>query len=67
MIEILEFVLSGFWKFVGCMLLFSCAAYFLVNGLLKAWSRFMRMIMVSKHGWPPSHLDANGDPIKIKN
>ena len=61
MLEILEFALSGFWKFVGCAMLFNGAAYFLVNGLLRIWTRLMRMIMVSKHGWPPSHLDADGD------
>ena len=26
----------------------------------------MRMLMVRKHGWPPSHLDADGD-LKIQN
>ncbi len=61
MLEILEFALSGFWKFVGCAILFNGAAYFLVNGLLRIWTRLMRMIMVRKHGWPPSHLDADGD------
>ncbi len=25
------------------------------------WSRFTRMMMVRKHGWPPPHLDADGD------
>lgn len=61
MLEILEFALSGFWKFVGCAILFNGGAYFLVNGLLRFWGRFMRMLMVRKHGWPPSHLDADGD------
>ena len=50
MMEILEFALSGFWKFVGCTILFNGGAYFLVNGLIKVWTRLMRMIMVSIHG-----------------
>lgn len=61
MLEILDFALSGFWKFIGCVILFNGGAYFLVNGLLRAWSRLMRTLMVRKHGWPPSHLDADGD------
>ena len=61
MLEILEFALSGFWKFAGCLTLFYCALFFMVNGLLQLWSRFMRTLMVRKHGWPPSHLDADGD------
>ncbi|WP_158267503.1 hypothetical protein [Adhaeribacter arboris] len=43
-------------------------AYFAVNGILRIvheifrfWLRFMRMLMVRKHGWPPPHLDADGD------
>ena len=43
------------------MILLNGAAYFAVNGLVKMWSRFMRMLMVRKHGWPPIHLDADGD------
>lgn len=54
MLEILEFALSSFWKFVGCAILFESAAAFLVKGLLGIWTRLMRMIMVSKHGWPPT-------------
>ena len=29
--------------------------------ILKIWTRFTRMVMVKKHGWPPEHLDADGD------
>ena len=63
MIDILELTLSSFWNFVGVTILFNTAAYFVVNGLLRAWSRFLRMLMVRKHGWPPKHLDADGDSI----
>jgi nucleoside recognition membrane protein YjiH len=59
--KIIEIALSGFWPFVGIVILLNGAAYFTINGLIKIWSRFMRMLMVRKHGWPPNHLDADGD------
>jgi len=31
MMEILEFALSSFWIFIGCILLFNAIAYYLVN------------------------------------
>ena len=57
MSKILEIAFSGFWPFVGIWILI----YIPFSTLLSIWSRLMRMIMVSKHGWPPSHLDADGD------
>jgi hypothetical protein len=59
--KILEITFSGFFQFIGMAILMNGFAYFTINGLLAAWSRFMRMLMVRKHGWPPSHLDADGD------
>lgn len=59
--KILEIAFSGFWPFVGMIIILNGAAYFIINGLTKMWSRFMRMLMVRKRGWPPSHLDADGD------
>lgn len=59
--KIIEIAFSGFWPFIGMAILLNGAAYFIVNGLLRIWGRFMRMLMVRKHGWPPEHLDADGD------
>ena len=61
--NILEIAFSGFWNFIGMAILLNGLAYFLVNGILRLFSRFSRMIMVRKHGWPPSHLDADGDKL----
>lgn len=33
----------------------------LVSSLHNIVSRLFRMTMVTIHGWPPSHLDADGD------
>lgn len=62
MMEILKYSLSGFWIFIGTYLLASLFLYFIVNGITKIWSRLMRCIMVSIHGWPKNpNLDADGD------
>ena len=29
--------------------------------LFRAWNRLMRHLNIRKHGWPPAHLDADGD------
>ena len=61
MIEVLKYTLSGFWIFCGSYCLIAMVLFFIVNGILKLLSRFFRMIMVSLRGWPPGHLDADGD------
>jgi hypothetical protein len=58
--KILEIAFSGFWPFCGICILLNGTAYVIVNGIIKILSRFLRMLMVRKHGWPPSHLDADG-------
>jgi len=37
------------------------ALWSIVELILKGLSRTYRMIMVSARGWPPPHLDADGD------
>jgi uncharacterized membrane protein HdeD (DUF308 family) len=61
MLELFKYTLSGFWIFCGSYCLIAMILYFLVNGIVRIFSRFFRMIMVSLKGWPPSHLDADGD------
>jgi hypothetical protein len=60
-IRILELALSGFWQFIGVVIILNGMAYFLVNGLIRIIRLFTRAAMVRKHGWPPEHLDADGD------
>ena len=57
MIHLLEFIFASSWHFLGVCFI----GAFLVKCLVVIWSRFMRMLMVRKHGWPPPHLDADGD------
>ena len=61
MLEFFKFAVSGFWVFVGVAILLNGAAYFIVNMILRMWIRYMRYLSVKSKGWPPSHLDADGD------
>lgn len=58
---ILEIAFSGFWQFCGITILLNGAAYFITNAVLRMWHRLIRMTMVLSRGWPPNHLDADGD------
>ena len=59
--QILDIAFSGFWNFIGMALLLNGLGYLIGTVSLRMWSRFMRMLMVRKHGWPPNGLDADGD------
>ena len=59
--QILDIAFSGFWQFIGMAILLNGLAYFTVNGITRVFTRFMRMLQVRKQGWPPNHLDADGD------
>jgi|GEM_PF-1176381 hypothetical protein len=60
----LSYAFSGFWPFCGAFLLAvlgaSLAAYpFRIVFLV--WNRLMRHLNIRARGWPPPHLDADGD------
>lgn len=59
--EIIDIIFEKWWHMVGFIVFFNLMLHYLINGCLKFWSRFMRMMMVRKSGWPPEHLDADGD------
>ena len=61
MLEFFKFACSGFWVFCGVLIILNTICYFIVNGIVRICSRFMRFLMVRKQGWPPAHLDADGD------
>lgn len=66
--KIIEITFSGFWAFIGMLLLVYTIIHYIANGIIRMWARFMRMLMVRKHGWPPEHLDADGDyTFKMNN
>lgn len=44
-----------------CIIVFTLALEDLLNVALCAWTRALRAIKVCARGWPPEHLDADGD------
>jgi hypothetical protein len=64
--EILQFLLSDFWIWVGFVIILSGVFNFIIN-LIKI---IMRQSNIRKHGYPPAHCDANGDfhkPTELNN
>ncbi len=57
MLSILEFIFSSFWVWLGSLLLLEI----LLKYVFLCWNRFLRHLNVRRAGWPPDHLDADGD------
>lgn len=55
--EYIAFMFDSFWHFVGSMLLLSL----LLSGVISMWKTFWRHLTIKKHGYPPTHCDADGD------
>jgi len=60
MMTFLEFTFTSFWHFIGMLIMISLVS----NFLAKVWNRFWRHLNIRKHGYPPSHCDADGDFLK---
>ena len=62
---IIEKLIGGeFWQFVGMFMLICIAASifaYVMQLILTLVSRLLRTIKVLIRGWPPAHLDADGD------
>lgn len=61
MLEFVQYTTSGFWVFIGSYAIIALVLYFVINGILSFFNRLWRMVMVTTRGWPPAHLDADGD------
>lgn len=57
--EFIKFMFSGPFTFWGFMIIGNGVLWF----LFICWNRFLRSRNIAKHGWPPIHLDADGDSI----
>jgi len=55
--ELIKFIFSGFWVFLGFLILMNLIFDF----LFKIWNRFWRHYSIRKQGYPPTHCDADGD------
>lgn len=57
MIDLLKVVLSSFWTWLGTMLLIELV----LVSICRVINRIIRNRNIAARGWPPSHLDADGD------
>jgi hypothetical protein len=69
-IEFFKFACSDFWIFIGSFFLTATLSTLAIkmviiisNLLLKGWDRLLKSIVVLRRGWPPSHLDSDGNWI----
>lgn len=60
MSEILKFA-GEHWFLAWSALWLAWIPYFALAITAKLVNRVFRMVMVSARGWPPAHLDADGD------
>ena len=60
--EYLKFIFSGFWTFLGCLIIITAV----LDLIGKCWIIFWRHASILIHGYPPSHCDVDGDPLKIE-
>jgi hypothetical protein len=55
--DIVRFIFSSFWVWLGSVIIIYIpfnSVVFIVRAMVRGW-------MVKKQGWPPAHLDANGE------
>ncbi len=62
MTELIKFILSDFWIWLG----FTIILGEILNFLVRLYTRTLRHWNIRKYGYPPSHCDADGDLRKIK-
>lgn len=60
MSDILTHTLSGFWQFIGCIVILCLTLQFGLTFLLKWWIFTLRHLNVWKHGWPPAKCSPDG-------
>jgi len=58
---IIESVSGGFWKFCGYWIMVGMMLGIPAQVLIIAINRPLRHWNIRKHGYPPSHCDADGD------
>lgn len=56
--NVFQFMSDSPWLtfFLACLVVHSVCEL-----LFRSWNRLMRHLNIRKAGWPPAHLDADGD------
>lgn len=49
---------------LAALLLVIIPTYIVCRTILLVWARFMRHLNIRAQGWPPPHLDADGDAVE---
>lgn len=58
---------DSLWAFMSDSPLLSFFLVLLVGGWIAlAYKRTLSAINIGKHGWPPAHIDADGEAIEVK-
>jgi len=55
--EIVKFIFSNFWIWLGFMIILSGIGTF----IFRVYNRALRHRNIMKHGYPPKHCNADGD------
>lgn len=58
---IIDSVSGGFWRFIGYWILLGMIMAIPARVIIIAINRPLRHWNIRKHGYPPSHCDADGD------
>jgi hypothetical protein len=61
--EALQFIFSGFWIWLGAMILLALPLKFIHN----IWVALLKYLAIRKSGYPPLHCDANGNFLTTEN
>lgn len=65
-------MMENFWKwstdhYVLTFFMFVLILFIIRDVIIILPNRMIRHLNIRKHGWPPSHCDADGDTIKKDN
>jgi Sec-independent protein secretion pathway component TatC len=61
MLEVLQYVLGSFWRFLAVMFLLGILFTYPIRIVGMVIFRLIRSSTIKKAGWPPTHIDADGD------
>lgn len=56
----IRFLFSSFWIFIGFIVILTIV----LQAIIIIISRIIRRSILIKCGWPPAHVDSDGDAIK---
>jgi hypothetical protein len=58
--EFFEFACRDFWTYIGVLTILLIPG----NVIVRLWKAYLNYKTINSIGWPPSHLDKNGNYIE---